>query len=84
MSMGVPAEDLLWVDREFRGGIFYKYTDVPGNTKVKTFIEWATGNKIMKQLSSHRSDPLAEIRKIGSDYTCGLDVVYRIMMNYQA
>ena len=61
MSMDVPAKDLLWVDREFRGGIFYKYTDVPGNTKVKYFMQWATGNKIMKQLSEHPSNPLADL-----------------------
>ena len=79
----VPLKDLLWVDKEFRSGLFYKYTDVPGNTKVKYFLDWATGNKIMKQLSEHSSDPLVELRKIHPEDTCGLNIFFKIMMNYQ-
>lgn len=46
-------EPVLWVDNEFDGGRMNKYyREVPSNTKVKLFIEWATGTTPFRKIMS--------------------------------
>ena len=51
-------EPILWVDESFRGGrINEYYREVPSNTKVKLFIDFATGTEPFRQVVRGHPSP---------------------------
>ena len=82
LSHKVKPESILWIDKEFIGGAFHKFEDVPGNTHVSTFINWACSNSVMKSLSEDPSDPLNELRTLTPQKSCSLGTVHKVMLNY--
>ena len=78
----IEPNDLMWIDESFNGGAFSKYKNVPGNTKVKTFIHWATSNSILKSLSQESSDPLNELKSLDPEKSCNLGIVHKLISNY--
>lgn len=82
LSRKIQPSDLMWIDESFNGGAFSKYKDVPGNTKVKTFIHWATSNSILKSLSQESPDPLNELKSLDPEKSCSLGIVQKLISNY--
>jgi hypothetical protein len=82
LSLRVAPESILWVDEAFDGGAFAKYKDVPGNTKVKSFISWALSNSYLQDLSKHPSKPLAHLESLDQEKSCTLGEVHDVIKNY--
>lgn len=83
ISNKISPDNIMWIDESFTGGAFDKYKDVPGNTKVKTFIHWASSNSMLKSLSEDgSSDPLKELRALDQEKSCSLGNIHKIMINY--
>ena len=82
LSQKVEPQDILWLDESFEGGALARYGDVPGNTQVAGFINWATSNPCMQRLASHGSLPLAELQVLNPARSCRLEAVHRLVMNY--
>ena len=84
LSLKVAPERILWVDPTFQGGAFSKYRDVPGNTKVKSFVAWALSNSYLKELSEHPSNPLKHLNSLDPEKACKLGEVHDVVNNYTA
>jgi len=82
LSLKVAPERILWVDEAFDGGAFAKYKDVPGNTKVKSFMTWALSNSHLQELSKHPSKPLSHLKSLDQEKSCTLGEVHDVIKNY--
>ena len=70
-----PAGKVAWIDPVFQGGrVNRKYREVPSNTKVKLFLEYAKAvepfRKIVKDTPS--PNPFTTLQKLDQENTCHL------------
>lgn len=69
------VKPILWIDDQFKGGRVNKaYREVPSNTKVKLFIDYAEALESFRQIVDTTPSPHAIdiLRKMPSDQCCSL------------
>lgn len=90
LEIGIPGEDILWVDPEFNVGGLSQYKNTPANTKNKLFAQFLNSFKLYKEidheslrnifnLSPEKEYKLYTIIKplqVISDYLCEYKVNY--------
>ncbi|KAH7028626.1 pyridine nucleotide-disulfide oxidoreductase-domain-containing protein [Macrophomina phaseolina] len=71
----LPAQRLLWVDPHFRAGrVNARYREVPSNTAVKLFIQWAEAVAPLRSIVEKTPQPNAvtALRELPQDKGCEL------------
>ncbi|KAF7556950.1 hypothetical protein G7Z17_g1070 [Cylindrodendrum hubeiense] len=71
-----PRDRMLWVDPSFKAGrVGDQYREVPSNTKVGLFINFATTIAPFRQIleSSQEPDAVSALRKLPQDQGCELN-----------
>jgi hypothetical protein len=75
-SLAVPTSPrIAWVDPSFRGGrISAKYREVPSNTKVNLFLEYAGATGVFRDVLVQTPTPnaVSRLQKLPGDETCPL------------
>lgn len=71
----LPAQRLLWADPHFRAGrVNARYREVPSNTAVKLFIQWAEAVSPLRNIVEKTPQPNAvtALRELPQDKGCEL------------
>ncbi|KAK0671437.1 pyridine nucleotide-disulfide oxidoreductase-domain-containing protein [Cercophora samala] len=66
---------IVWVDEQFQGGRINKfYREVPGNTAVKLFVDYAEALKPFRHIlnTAHKPNAITELEKLPQSGTCSL------------
>ncbi|KAK3363003.1 pyridine nucleotide-disulfide oxidoreductase-domain-containing protein, partial [Lasiosphaeria hispida] len=67
------AGKIAWIDREFRGGRLWEYSDVPSNTAVRLFLEYARAIKPLREISeAPQADAVRVLEALPQEQTCPL------------
>ena len=75
-----PSAKIFWFDPSFAGGRLQKYSQVPSNTKVSLFLEYATSSPSLNHLiqNSLNSYPIADLKKLNQDKGCELVLAQKL------
>ncbi|VBB73189.1 Putative protein of unknown function [Podospora comata] len=66
---------IVWVDEQFQGGRINKfYREVPGNTAVKLFVDYAEALKPFQHIlnTAHKPNAITALEKLPQSGTCSL------------
>ncbi|KAK4173842.1 pyridine nucleotide-disulfide oxidoreductase-domain-containing protein [Triangularia setosa] len=66
---------IVWIDEQFQGGRINRfYREVPGNTAVKLFVDYAEALKPFQHIlkTEHKPNAITALEKLHQDGTCSL------------
>ncbi|KAJ1329263.1 alpha-1,3/alpha-1,6-mannosyltransferase [Microdochium nivale] len=70
-----PSPTVAWVDPDFKGGrINRRYTEVPGNTRTRLFVDYARASGALARVvgSAPAPNPVTVLESLPPDDTCSL------------
>ncbi|RKP18205.1 hypothetical protein ROZALSC1DRAFT_30077, partial [Rozella allomycis CSF55] len=75
--LDLKLHPILWIDPCFNSGRLSSYQNVPSNTKVKLFIEFALNCNTFKEIASQNDDVLNALLATDQDSGCYYDKRYK-------
>ncbi|KAK0730739.1 pyridine nucleotide-disulfide oxidoreductase-domain-containing protein [Lasiosphaeris hirsuta] len=67
------AGKIAWIDPEFRAGRLWGYSDVPSNTAVRLFLDYARAIKPLREISeAAQGDAVRALEALPQEQTCPL------------